>query len=143
MIKKKQCYLCHKTFEMEHFILKPDQYGKERYYCKINLNKSKNVKKIKRKGINRYDAKKDKNAQFLKYRYNLTIDDFNNLIKNQNNKCKICNNMFSKNAIDIDHNHLTNKIRGLLCPNCNTGIGLFCDNATLLKNAITYLNKYI
>jgi len=41
----------------------------------------------------------------------------------------------------IDHNHLTNKVRGLLCNKCNQGIGFFNDNVHLLSEAIKYLNE--
>jgi hypothetical protein len=41
----------------------------------------------------------------------------------------------------VDHDHETNKIRGLLCSRCNTGLGLFFDNISNLENAILYLKK--
>ena len=47
-----------------------------------------------------------------------------------------------KNALTVDHNHVTGQIRGLLCTNCNLGIGNFKDKTELLKNAIKYLEKY-
>ena len=44
-----------------------------------------------------------------------------------------------QNNPHIDHNHKTNKIRGILCGNCNMGLGHFKDNLDVLKNAIKYL----
>lgn len=41
----------------------------------------------------------------------------------------------------IDHCHTTGKIRGLLCDDCNTALGKFQDNTTLLKKAIEYLEN--
>jgi len=71
---------------------------------------------------------------------NITRSDFISMIKLQNNKCKICNNDLKslKNSF-IDHNHNTNKVRGILCPSCNTFLGLCNDDIGILKNAIIYL----
>ena len=41
--------------------------------------------------------------------------------------------------IVLDHNHKTGEVRGYLCESCNTGIGRFDDDVTILKRAITYL----
>ncbi len=58
------------------------------------------------------------------------------------NKCAICGGKpLSKRLLDIDHDHKTGKIRGLLCRKCNLGLGLFKDNETSLQTAISYLQK--
>jgi hypothetical protein len=79
----------------------------------------------------------------LKYKYKMTIEDYNNLFTKQNGCCKICHTHQSKfkSALRIDHDHKTNKVRGLLCHSCNTGLGLFKDSLTLLDNAKTYLQS--
>ncbi len=65
----------------------------------------------------------------------------------QNGLCAICNQpetAFMKNKImylAVDHDHKTGKIRGLLCSNCNNGLGRFYDNVELLQNAIGYIEK--
>lgn len=55
--------------------------------------------------------------------------------------CEIC----SSDVIDkpyTDHDHKTNKFRGILCFHCNVGIGHFKDSIELLENAITYLSEH-
>lgn len=52
--------------------------------------------------------------------------------------CEICGR---QNKLVIDHNHKTGKLRGVLCPKCNTGIGLLCDNAALCEKAAQYLRS--
>ncbi len=76
-------------------------------------------------------------------RQGITLDIFNTLLEKQNNKCAICGKdigEFSR-AFAIDHNHITGEIRGLLCHNCNGGLGLFMDNVESLQNAINYLSS--
>jgi len=63
-----------------------------------------------------------RNERF-KRRYGITLDDYNEMLKKQSNKCKICkispDNL--KRKLCIDHCHETGKIRGLLCDKCNNG----------------------
>ncbi len=61
------------------------------------------------------------------------------LYNEQGGKCLICKINFDK--LYIDHNHETNRIRGLLCANCNSGLGMFQDNKGYLMNAIIYLSR--
>lgn len=74
----------------------------------------------------------------LRKRHNLTLEEFEKLKELQDNKCDICKNMFIKTPA-VDHNHITGNIRGLLCSNCNTGIGLLKDSVEILTSAIGYL----
>lgn len=75
--------------------------------------------------------------------YNITQEEYYEMFDKQNGCCKICNTHQSelKSSLHIDHNHLTNKIRGLLCNKCNQGLGLFNDNIILLTNSINYLKE--
>ncbi len=61
----------------------------------------------------------------LKHRYNLSLEDWKLLLKTQENCCKICSNDFGSKAknITVDHDHMTGKIRGLLCRECNILLG--------------------
>jgi len=65
------------------------------------------------------------------------------MLKEQDNKCKICSYEFGQKQGDIyvDHCHTTKEVRGLLCQGCNSGLGYFKDNKQSLANAIKYLNK--
>lgn len=81
-----------------------------------------------------------------KYRaskYGLTADDVEQMKISQDFKCKICENEFDENPknMHIDHNHNTNKVRGLLCHSCNVGLGCFKDDQYLLFSALKYLQE--
>ena len=56
----------------------------------------------------------------------------------EDDRCELCS---SATTLGIDHCHSTGVVRGVLCRNCNTGLGLFKDNADLLRRAIKYLAK--
>lgn len=76
-------------------------------------------------------------------KYGLTLEDYNQMLAAQNGKCAICNEDQSKQKrrLSIDHNHQTGQIRGLLCINCNVGLGRL-ENVTWIKLAQIYLEKY-
>ena len=77
-------------------------------------------------------------------RYGITLDEYKALLAKQKGKCAICGNGQSSVfvSLDVDHCHRTGKVRGLLCANCNSGLGRFQDKVTLLKAAINYIRKH-
>lgn len=54
-------------------------------------------------------------------------------------KCRICNAVPYNDILCVDHDHETGEVRGLLCSQCNTGLGMFRDNPELLTRARKYL----
>lgn len=88
------------------------------------------------------ESKRRKRYQHLRDMFGMSPEDYEKLIEEQNNQCKIC----GKNGKDcrykvlvVDHCHATGKIRGLLCDRCNIGLGKFKDNLALLDSAAKYL----
>jgi hypothetical protein len=79
----------------------------------------------------------------LKYYYGITQEDYNRMFEEQNGCCAICGKHQSdeNKALSVDHDHTTGKIRGLLCPRCNHGLGLFLDSSELLKLAANYIER--
>lgn len=75
--------------------------------------------------------------------YGITEMDFSFLEKIQGNACAICRRPFDPNNLfttcHIDHDHKTEKVRGLLCGECNLGLGKFKDDHQLLSRAVDYL----
>ena len=79
----------------------------------------------------------------LKRNYGMTIENYNQMFVNQNGACLICGkSSLTSKHLNIDHNHQTGKVRGLLCQFCNTGLGNFKDDKSLLMRAFKYLNNY-
>lgn len=69
--------------------------------------------------------------------YGMTEEDYNSLYQQQDGCCKICNQ--PEDNLHIDHCHATGRVRGLLCRSCNTGLGKFKDDVSILGRAIEYL----
>ncbi len=80
----------------------------------------------------------------LKNKYNITLDDYNQMLFNQKGCCAICDIHHTKHrrSLSVDHCHTTGKIRGLLCDECNHMLGKVKDNITILKNSIKYLKHH-
>ena len=92
-------------------------------------------------------SEKDKS---LRRMYGITIDTFNEMKDRQKGLCMICSQEESKlnphtglpRELAVDHNKDTGKVRGLLCTDCNTGIGLFLHDDDLTMKAALYLEAH-
>ena len=132
-MSKKTCNKCKKTKKYQEFHKHKAMKDGHATWCK---ECRKQFKEPKEKRWKRH----------LKYKFNITADDYNKLFLDKEGKCKICS--ISQLELDkklcVDHCHKTNIIRGLLCDSCNVSIGRFNDDVNLLKNAINYLedNNY-
>jgi len=114
-------------------------------YCiecfgEINRNYVKKYKPLVQERQKRYfknnrELIEDKRIQS---RHGITASERGEILRRQNGLCAICK---SKPAIHIDHDHVTNKVRGLLCNNCNTGLGMFHDNISFMATGIKYLEN--
>lgn len=87
--------------------------------------------------------KKAKNVLHQKKaKYGLTEEEYKKLFASQNNKCAICGCEFNENNKGfVDHSHINNEVRGLLCTKCNTLLGMANDNIEVLEKAIQYLKE--
>jgi len=122
-----QCKICKKAYMRNYFLEHKDLFSN--YAIK---QKTKSYYKPMRKGIN------------MKAKYGLNTEIYNKILIEQNECCAICNVHQSnfKKSLHIDHNHNTNKLRGLLCHNCNIALGLFQDSSELLLKASEYLKSH-
>ena len=98
------------------------------------------VKKYREENKEEITIKKENSR--LKSKYGITSKEKNVLLQKQNNKCKICLVEFSNVTPNIDHCHITNEVRGILCGPCNRGLGIFKDDIELLTKAINYLEEH-
>lgn len=75
-------------------------------------------------------------------KYNLTLEQWDSLFAKQGNACAICRTTYSQGSgWATDHNHETGKVRGILCSQCNSGIGMLKDDPMRCRAAAEYLEK--
>lgn len=83
-------------------------------------------------------SKKRRRNDHLKYKFGITEKDIARLAARQGWRCAIFLKPFRKTP-DVDHDHATGQIRGLLCNSCNLGLGKFNDDPCSLDRAVEYL----
>jgi hypothetical protein len=92
-------------------------------------------------GLNRGER-----GRHYKCSYGITVDEYDKMLLSQDGKCAICNsdetNNGGKKHFSIDHDHITDTVRGLLCQTCNFALGRIKDNPNVLRSAIVYLESY-
>ena len=99
---------------------------------------------LAKKARERYAARREQvreSAKWssLKSEYGLTRAQYEALVESQGGRCALCGRGGVK-RLYVDHCHVENRIRGALCPGCNTGLGLLGDNLDGLRAAMAYLS---
>lgn len=102
--------------------------------CWYNLTNS------KLSGSDRDKYLRMRRSNHLVKKYGITADQYDAILSSQNGVCKICGNGPELRSLAVDHDHKTGYIRGILCENCNRGLGMFKDKPELLASAIDYLS---
>lgn len=77
----------------------------------------------------------------LKRRYGIGADEVLTMLEEQGGRCPICFRALTVAKVHVDHDHATGAIRGAICFSCNGGLGLFKDNADVLRRAADYLES--
>lgn len=78
----------------------------------------------------------------LKKHYGITLEQYNEMLSAQNDRCALCGTEKNGKTFHVDHDHKTGKVRGILCYKCNVGLGSFDDDTKRLRKAINYLHKH-
>ena len=75
----------------------------------------------------------------IKKRYGIVPEEYDILLEKQGGACIICGDIPTNRRLDIDHDHNTGEIRGLLCNKCNRGLSIFRESSELMRLAACYL----
>jgi hypothetical protein len=78
-------------------------------------------------------------------RYGLKHGEYNVLFEAQNGVCSVCKKVQDSKKtkrLFIDHNHITGKVRGLICNKCNVALGMVGDSVERLEMLISYLRNH-
>ena len=93
-----------------------------------------------KKALQRPEYQRSRQNSYLKYRYGITLAEYEVMLAQQGNKCAICFSPPNGRSLDVDHNHITGQIRNLLCSPCNrqhVGRGL-----THARAVVAYLERW-
>jgi hypothetical protein len=80
----------------------------------------------------------------LKKKYKISLEEWDALFISQNKVCAICLDTEPRSRHGqwhTDHDHISGKVRGILCHNCNTAMGSLKEDKTILLNMIGYLER--
>jgi hypothetical protein len=138
------CKECHYLLGKQRHDANPERSNA---YTRKWRDKNRAKYNAKRKELRRLeklmDPEKQKNVH-LKNRYGITLDQYNAMLKAQDNRCAICRIEFAslEKPPSVDHCHDSDAVRGLLCHHCNVFVGFARNSVENLANAIQYLNKF-
>lgn len=127
---EKQCPKCGLTKPLTEFVKARAKRSGYHSYCKPCFNTVARESRIKHHGSTR--------SFHLKRRYGVDATEVEWMILQQGGKCAVCR---EKTAKHVDHDHRTRKVRGILCFNCNRGLGYFKDDIVLMCMAADYLEN--
>jgi hypothetical protein len=125
----KRCPDCGETKPLEEFPRNKNGKDGRHTYCKPCHNAR------GRETIQRLHG--NSRHYHLKKRYGIGADEFDELVRQQGDVCAICGR---ENPEHVDHDHGTGAVRGILCFNCNGGLGQFRDSTDALLAAAEYLD---
>lgn len=121
-------------------------------YQKRRRNKLGDVGRARRRASYRKNYERTTRPYKLRINFGLSETEYEQILADQHEKCAICGrttseiNHLTRNGsktkrLSVDHDHTTGQVRGLLCSNCNKGLGNFQDNPALLAVALEYLQR--
>jgi hypothetical protein len=150
----KVCSKCKQSKSLEEFDRHKSCTEQRRSHCKIcrqantKIWRQSNPKRSiehteKYQRANPEKTKLDAWKYKIKQKFNLSKEEYDSILANQNGVCAICfKTCISGRRLAVDHNHKTNKNRGLLCSNCNIGLGHLQEDIRILNSMIEYIKKH-
>lgn len=126
----RRCPDCKELKSLDDFPLSKSGRKGHGRYCKPCHNVRGRESKIRTHGGTR--------EYHLRRRYGIGDADFQRILAGQGGVCAICG---AAEPRHVDHDHRSGHVRGILCFNCNGGLGLFRDSTVYLDRAITYLRE--
>lgn len=135
----KVCSMCQIEKSIDNFYSHKSSKGGRRSYCK-------QCHKDKMSGWNKENVDRKREMQ-LKRNFNMTLEDYNNILERQGGCCGICGsneNISGGRSIQfaVDHCHTSQRIRGLLCTKCNRSLGQLGDTYDSILKVLKYLETH-
>ena len=139
----RRCASCKETKSANKFYKDKDHKDGLSTYCRVCQIRIVS----ERRRLNPQKARIGERKKWLRVHYNLTLEGYDKLLKEQNGVCVICGkfekvktNTGTVKHLSVDHDHETGKVRGLLCNKCNTRVGIL-ENKNWRPLAEKYLKS--
>lgn len=88
-----------------------------------------------------YRENREKHLAYSRYqKYGILPDRLESMIAEQDGKCAVCSGALDRPQ--VDHDHVSGAVRGILCPNCNMALGLLQDSPDVIRSAALYLERH-
>lgn len=143
---KKRCGTCGEAKFVTEFSRRGLNSDRLRSSCKdcVRVYERDRMRRRYHNGYRDVMLQSNRRVKLLK-QYGLTEADFDAMMVAQEGRCAICGSTETKaknkKRLTIDHCHKTGVVRGLVCHNCNVGLGTFGDDISVLRAAVAYLAK--
>ena len=118
---------------------RPEIQARRRQYYQDNKEHLK-----KRDRIHYYKTKDRHRELHMAKRYKISVEEYRKMFELHKSLCAICGKpeTIKNKILSVDHNHKTDKVRGLLCGHCNRALGYLREDLSLLPRIQKYLEKY-
>lgn len=135
-----ECSGCKINQPLSMFWKREGRKSKRQSHCKDCQNAARRRQRVN--NLTEFKARELKRG--MRRHYGLTVEQREAMFKAQDGKCACCGRPESdfKRVLHVDHDHVTGKVRALLCTRCNPGLGYFQDSIELLEKGIEYLKKF-
>ena len=145
----KRCPRCQETKQVTDFNKDSRTTDKLATYCRVcNRARVRAWQLANPERVREHTRKRAERGAFREYKirtkYGLLAADYDALLAAQGGVCAICGGTEGdkrRKNLAVDHCHASNRVRGLLCNNCNRALGLLQDDPELLKKAEDYLRS--
>jgi hypothetical protein len=129
----KFCPRCEQVLPVDQFVRNRSRAGGIGGYCRPCQNAQAAESIARLHGNTRH--------YHLRRRYGIGAADVEKMLETQGWICLVCHTTLTLKTAHVDHDHATGAVRGILCFNCNGGLGQFRDDALVLRRAARYLER--
>jgi hypothetical protein len=144
-VARKTCNKCQANKPSDQFFKDAGLSDGRATICKECKSKSCGEWRIKNRDYYNAAMRRYRKINYIRdrlYRYKLTLEQYEKMLKDQNELCKICSKGPPKNRpLVIDHCHITNKVRSLLCYSCNRNLHAI-ETKAFYHKALAYLKSH-
>lgn len=137
----RQCRICGAVKPLSEFYRHKKCKQGLSHWCKPCTNARNRAYKASRPPLAGQSLRRQRKQQVARF-YGISIEHHDALMAKQGGLCAICLQPPTRTFLDVDHDHRTGQIRGLLCARCNKALGHFKDDTIALQAAADYLQLH-